>query len=1655
MEKEYNCKRDYKYTLYILQAERGWGMRMMRRRVVTRDWKNKKKRLAFEEEYRKYKKYIESHEKLLVQRRENNNCPPSILVYCKICRKSVGGRGTEKYFRVDIAEQHLKSNAHKKMEEEGRNQKSMRMFMEGSQEVYKKHDSELKKSRTCIGFGHRMGLKKGSDSLSKKGRLFRIEPRFEAIDPMTGDRIIGTAFGCGMYECERITHEKSGVCEKCQEAEKTKIVRKTISQRKYQAAQEEKIALRKAKKKKELNVRCGKKRRAVGSPAGSPGAKKYTPLKYYSCSEREVVIRERESYRTQKEKEYAYRESAEMKESIRSGNFANYILNKSKYLEENSEKRTMVLQGTMCAIGNNILKTKGPGGMRYAEALKDLAVLILNRSRSSYEILTANVPGLLPSISSAERYARKWKAELTREDGVVGILEESSDIYRKLCLEKGWKTQEGKIGPCQICMDSTRVREIVMPDVKRKTMIGFAAKKMGESWIFENEYNEDILSIARAFEKEEKAGYVMLGLICALTPHIPPMPLLIIPHTNKYKVEALSEWVEMGLESCSIGGIPIVKIAGDGDSKNMCLFEERCKKASSASIGLDVPGWFVWANRDDKYEVTIGLDPRHGLRNGRVQLLKYNKLLMTPVGQISLQHIMEAANQSGSHIYNSMFDPYDKTNQQAAEDVVAGYNRRAVYREGMNQYIELEDGMDKMPQQFMATVVYMYVNDMINKVYSDDQLPICDRVMLCGMVYQFTYGWRTWLMYAKEYGLTLKENFLTIQQTKFLLIQAQGFVTRLLTHIKHFNDLPFYPQMDGSDQCENYFRDLKAKKGGMFCVKDISDLTTKFTISNLIKYKGNVVSDQSSRINELDNSIYEHYPNSMEEVKWLFHRGQRKGNVLLKLLRMHDELEILGKLTEPDIPQWRSTKGMREEGNNGNIDREIKKKKRNDRREDNEEEEEEEEEDEYEDEEQECVEQCMKKYKDNLNNQDIKREMEKVAEWVANKEDQRKQDGSKEAGSRSKTIKAEKEEECQGKNKRKRTEDDIGRKEARKQNECVDKEGHTSCNYMNDIKSIRCRTQRIISTGILEGMKDLIKCVEKVKEKCHPGMEGALESLMDELHVLDELIPDEDFMEKRKVRCSAGTEEVVDEMERKFHPSTVCSIHSRMKDVLPEGVDRLSKWKMSQEWLKKIQRPACIGSIRHGKSIAYHKTSTEWTIGRVESTMVKNGRHYHVTSSISGKTKEAYMIVREFVMENKTKDEREPESRVELTNVPVFVPVECVFLVGVKMCKEEKKVGVYYIREKEYHELARKAERRKEYMEETKIYKYNEKEYKERYIQGQLRELTIDKLRLYLMENKLPVMGCKKEKVERVRSHLQNKYTKEKGMQILKKKVALFSSSNRKMPTVEVEHTVVGSYHQGSERFDGELRGTQCTTMGYIAMVYALKKNVWNWTTQDLDKILDMGNELHKNVEKDIKTNYAIPDKLPRKYMMEGRVYAIDVRNECFGDIFAESERLDRGEVGEKLLHEALVENIEAGRNACFLIYDNLTVTIFGLDEERYRYAMFDSHSRSKEGEGIPNGKSVLLFFKCARALVEHIRMFVTRCHKQDTSKFGNYYIYQTHGELVQDTDGVTKEGRCEDEEEIDIDDEEEEMIEIDVEEKIDSFRADYATRKIGKKDKE
>ncbi len=294
-------------------------------------------------------------------------------------------------------------------------------------------------------------------------------------------------------------------------------------------------------------------------------------------------------------------------------------------------------------------------------------------------------------------------------------------------------------------------------------------------------------------------------------------------------------------------------------------------------------------------------------RNEINQVLQ--KLIITPAGLVSAQHIKNAKDVAGSHVYHSMFDSSDKTNHEAAEDFMAGYNRQAVYHAGLHQSVELTEGVARLPQQYMATVVFLYINDCIYRVYQDKYLDHYSRVMFCGIVYKVVYAWRTWLVMSKDDGLTLQKNFVSIQNTKFLLIQAQGFVTRLISHMKDFPDLPFYPLLDGSDPCENWFRDIKAKSG-TFCVKDLSDSTSQMVAGNVVRSHGNVLLPESKCSKGISQDIFSDFPKNESEVKEAFERGMHQGVVLIKLLGMYDQLRVQDRLDKPIIPRWTSTKSM-------------------------------------------------------------------------------------------------------------------------------------------------------------------------------------------------------------------------------------------------------------------------------------------------------------------------------------------------------------------------------------------------------------------------------------------------------------------------------------------------------------------------------------------------------------------------------------------------------------------------------------------------------------------------------------------------------------------------------------------------------------------------
>jgi hypothetical protein len=67
------------------------------------------------------------------------------------------------------------------------------------------------------------------------------------------------------------------------------------------------------------------------------------------------------------------------------------------------------------------------------------------------------------------------------------------------------------------------------------------------------------------------------------------------------------------------------------------------------------------------------------------------------------------------------------------------------------------------------------------------------------------------------------------------------------------------------------------------------------------------------------------------------------------------------------------------------------------------------------------------------------------------------------------------------------------------------------------------------------------------------------------------------------------------------------------------------------------------------------------------------------------------------------------------------------------------------------------------------------------------------------------------------------------------------------MPTYQIVKSVLGTFNQGSEQF-GDTAGRQGACNSLFAIFWSKIRNVSNWRTSDLDKILVEGDKIYKSL---------------------------------------------------------------------------------------------------------------------------------------------------------------------------------------------------------------
>ena len=177
--------------------------------------------------------------------------------------------------------------------------------------------------------------------------------------------------------------------------------------------------------------------------------------------------------------------------------------------------------------------------------------------------------------------------------------------------------------------------------------------------------------------------------------------------------------------------------------------------------------------------------------------------------------------------------------------------------------------------------------------------------------------------------------------------------------------------------------------------------------------------------------------------------------------------------------------------------------------------------------------------------------------------------------------------------------------------------------------------------------------------------------------------------------------------------------------------------------------------------------------------------------------------------------------------------------------------------------------------------------------------------------------------------------------------------------------SVQGSFHQGSSKF-GPTAGIQCSINSLLAICWSKFRRISIWKTFDLDFILNEGD---KNFKKLNVHNILAVDELPNHVSIVDKPVNVIYLALITGELFQ----------GGAINFVDINYIRESGAYGVILFMRGICVAILCHNEH---FFVFDSHSRSANGEVVNNGTSVLLKF----GTLMEIRNYLCHAHLRETA---------------------------------------------------------------------
>ena len=198
-----------------------------------------------------------------------------------------------------------------------------------------------------------------------------------------------------------------------------------------------------------------------------------------------------------------------------------------------------------------------------------------------------------------------------------------------------------------------------------------------------------------------------------------------------------------------------------------------------------------------------------------------------------------------------------------------------------------------------------------------------------------------------------------------------------------------------------------------------------------------------------------------------------------------------------------------------------------------------------------------------------------------------------------------------------------------------------------------------------------------------------------------------------------------------------------------------------------------------------------------------------------------------------------------------------------------------------------------------------------------------------------------------------------------------------------VENVVRGSFHQGDTSVFGQNSvGHQCVPNCVIARLYNSIVLVSNWTSHNLDNILQCGDKLYKIISK-MNPLLQVSDISPQITAFE-KIYDFHIRHEFFGRIRKVVADNNIGSTLEKATFSVIQENRTDQFILCIGNEKGGSALLFISNKCCYS---FDPHSRNSCGLLVDGGTSILASFKSRQNMISHIHFMnsLSQCSRQNT----------------------------------------------------------------------